>query len=151
MTDQALTARLERDMKDAMRARDKVRLGVVRRARSAIRNAEIEARAPIDDDGVVRVLRTIAKQHRESIDQFRAGGRDDLAERETAELAIVEEYLPAMLDEAAVEAAVRAVIADEGATDPKDMGRVMKATMARLGSSADGAVVSAVARRLLAG
>ena len=138
-------------MKDALRAGEKLRLGVIRRARSAVKNAEIEAGGPLDDDGVVRALRGIAKQHRESIEQFRAGNRDDLADQEVAELAVLDEYLPAQLDQASVEAVVREVIAQEGATDVKDMGRVMKATMARLGTSADGSLVSAAAKRLLVG
>lgn len=153
MTDaqSTMSARLEADMKDAMRAKDKLRLGVIRRARAGVKNAEIEAGGALDDDGIVKVLRTLAKQHRESIEQFRAGGRDDLADQEVAELAIVDEYLPPMLDDAAIDAAVVAVIAEEGATGPKDMGRVMKAAMARLGSSADGKAVSAAAQRHLAG
>ena len=149
VTHSTLSQRLEADMKDALRAGEKLRLSVIRRARSAIKNAEIEAGGPLDDDGVVRALRGMAKQHRESIDQFRAGNRADLADREVAELAILSEYLPAQLDKAAVEAAVREVIAQEGATDVRDMGRVMKATMARLGSSADGSLVSAAAKALL--
>jgi uncharacterized protein len=151
VTNSTLSQRLETEMKDALRAGEKLRLGVIRRARSAVKNAEIEARGPLDDDGVVRALRGIAKQHRESIEQFRAGNRDDLADQEVAELAVLDEYLPAQLDQVAVEAVVRDVIAQEGATEVKDMGRVMKATMARLGSSADGSLVSAAAKRLLAG
>jgi uncharacterized protein len=151
VTQSALSQRLEAEMKDALRAGEKLRLGVIRRARAAIKNAEIEARAPLDDDGVVRALRGIAKQHRESIDQFRAGNRDDLADREVAELEILGTYLPAQLDQAAVDAVVREVIAQEGATEVKDMGLVMKAAMVRLGSSADGGLVSAAAKRLLSG
>jgi hypothetical protein len=144
-----LAVRLEADMKDAMRAGDKVRLGTIRRARAAVKNAEIAARGPLDDDGVLKVLRTMVKQHRESIEQFQAAGRDDLVATEQAELSVVESYLPAQLDEAAVEAVVREVIAAEGASGPKDMGRVMKAAMARLGAQADGRMVSAAAQRLL--
>ena len=151
MTNSALSQRLETEMKDALRAGEKLRLGVIRRARSAVKNGEIEAGGPLDDDGVVRALRGIAKQHRESIEQFRAGNRDDLVDQEVAELAVLDEYLPAQLDQASVEAVVREVIAQEGATDVKDMGRVMKATMARLGTSADGSLVSAAAKRLLVG
>ena len=153
MTDQgsALAAQLADDMKDAMRAKDAVRLGAIRNARAAVKNAEIEARAPLDDAAVLKVLRSLAKQHRESIDQFRAGGRDDLVAKEEAELAVVEAYLPAQMDEAAVEAVVAEVIAAEGAAGPADMGRVMKATMARLAGQADGGTVRAVAQRLLEG
>ncbi len=151
MAEATLAGRLEADMKDAMRAGDKVRLGTIRRARAAVKNAEIEQRGPLDDAGVLRVLRTMVKQHRESIEQFTAGGREDLVAKEQAELAVIEAYLPAQLDDAAVEAVVRVVVAAEGATSPKDMGRVMKAAMARLGGQADGRAVSAAAQRLLSG
>lgn len=145
----SLTARLEQDQKDALRAGEKVRLGAIRRVRSALRNAEIERRGPLDEAAQTRVLRSLARQHEESIEQFRVGGRQDLVAREQEELGVLEAYLPAALDEAAVERAVSEAIAETGAEGPKDMGRVMKAAMGRLGSAADGKAVSAVARRLL--
>jgi uncharacterized protein len=95
------------------------------------------------------VLRSLARQHEESIEQFTAGGREDLVSREREELDVLGGYLPPALDEAAVEAAVAAAIAETGAQGQKDMGRVMKAAMARLGPAADGRSVSAAARRLL--
>jgi uncharacterized protein YqeY len=144
-----LGSRLEQDQKDALRAGEKVRLGTIRRLRSALRNAEIERRGPLDEAAEARVLRSLARQHEESIEQFRAGGREDLVAREQEELGVLEAYLPAALDEAAVERAVAEAIAETGAEGPKDMGPVMKATMARLGPTADGKTVSAVARRLL--
>lgn len=146
-----LAARLAADQTTAMKARDSERLGVIRRARAAVKNAEIDTGGPLDDDGVIRSLKTLAKQHRESIEQFRAGGREDLAAKEEAELAILEDYLPAQLDEAAVEAVVREVIAAEGVTEAKDLGRVMKGVMARLGAQADGKTVNRIARSLLGG
>ena len=147
----ALTTRLEEDMRTALRAGEKLRLRVIRRARAAIKNAEIAARGPLDDAAVERVLKGIVKQHRESVEQFEAAGRADRAADERAEMAIVEEYLPEQLDTAAMEPVVVAVIAELGATEPKDMGAVMKAAMARLGSAADGKEVSAIVRRLLGG
>lgn len=150
-TTPGVAARLDEDLKEAMRSGDKLRLGAVRRARSALKNAEIEARGPLDEDAAIRVLRGIVKQHRESIDQFRAGGRDDLVERETREMEVLEGYLPAQMDEAAVEAVVAEVIAAEGAEGPRDMGRVMKAAMGRLGASADGKLVRTIAQRMLGG
>jgi uncharacterized protein len=144
-----LATRLEQDMKDAMRAGDKLRLGAIRRARASVKNAEIEAREPLDDAGVVRVLRGLVKQHEESIEHFRTGGRDDLVAQETAECDVLEAYLPRLLDEAAVERVVAEVVAEEGASGRGDMGRVMKAAMARLGGQADGKLVNAVAARLL--
>lgn len=146
-----LAERLTADMKDAMRAKDALRLGAIRNARAAIKNAEIDAKGALDDAGVERVLRSLVKQHRESIEQFQAGGRDDLVGKEQAEMAVLEEYLPAQMDQAGVEAAVAEVIAQTGATGPQDLGRVMKATMARLAGQADGGVVRTIAQRLLEG
>jgi uncharacterized protein YqeY len=146
-----LAERLTADMKDAMRAKDPVRLGAIRNARAAVKNAEIESRAPLDDAGITKVLRGLVKQHRESIEQFAAGGRDDLVAKEQAEMAIIEAYLPAQMDEAAIATVVAEVIAAEGASGPADLGRVMKATMTRLAGQADGGVVRTVAQRLLEG
>ncbi len=153
MTDQgsALQDRLAGDMKDAMRARDAVRLGAIRNARAAVKNAEIDSKAPLDDAGVERVLRSLVKQHRDSIEQFSAGGRDDLVAKEEAEMAVLVGYLPQQLDESAVAVVVAEVIAAEGATSAADLGVVMKASMARLAGRADGGVVRAVAQRLLEG
>lgn len=153
MTDPApaLIDRLQSDMKDAMRSGDKLRLGAIRQARAAIKNAEIEARHPLDDSAVERVLRSIVKQHRESIDQFAAGGRQDLVDKELAEMAVVEAYLPQQLDESAIAVVVSEVIAAEDAHGSADVGRVMKASMARLAGRADGGAVRAVAQRLLGG
>lgn len=148
---QGLAARLDADMKDAMRAGDKLRLGAIRRARSAIKNAEIEARGPLGEDAAVKVLRGIVKQHKESIEQFRAGGRDDLVQKEESEMSVLEGYLPAQLDAASLEPIVAEVIASEGAASPSDMGRVMKVVMSRVGGTADGKEVRAIAQRLLGG
>ena len=149
--EQSLGTRLDGDMKDAMRAGEKLRLGAIRRARSAIKNAEIEARGPLGDEAAVKVLRGLVKQHRESIEQFQAGGRTDLVEREEQEMSVLEGYLPAQLDAAALEPIVAEVIASEGAASPADMGRVMKVVMARVGGTADGKEVRTIAQRLLGG
>lgn len=146
-----LAARLDDDAKAALRAGEKVRLGVIRRARAAIKNAEIAARESLDEAAVEKVLRGMVKQHRESIEGFQAAGREDRVAEEQAEMAILEEYLPDQLDAAAIEPVVVAAIAELGATSPKDMGAVMKAAMARLGGAADGKDVSAIASRLLKG
>ena len=146
-----LAARLEADMKAAMRAGEKLRLGAIRRARAAIKNAEIAAREPLDEAGVEKALRGIVKQHRESIEQYDAAKRADLADVERAEMAVLEGYLPQQLDAAAIEPVVAAAIAALGATGPKDMGAVMKAAMAQLGGAADGKEVSAIVKRLLEG
>lgn len=144
-----LAARLEEDMKAAMRAGEKQRLGVIRRARAAIKNAEIAARVSLDEAGVEKTLRGIVKQHRESIEQYEAGGRTDLADVERAELAILDGYLPQQLEPAAIEPVVAATIAELGASGPRDMGAVMKAAMVTLGGAADGKAVSAIVKRLL--
>ena len=148
-TDASIADRLSDDMRQAMRAKDKVRLGAIRRARAAIKNAEIENGAELDEPAAEKVLRKLARQHEESIEQFTAGGRDELVAKEQEELAAIEVYLPAQMEESEIETVVGEVIAAEGATGPGDMGMVMKAAMARLGGAADGGTVNAVARRLL--
>ena len=142
-------ARLDDDLKAALRAGDKLRLGAIRRARAALKNAEIEARGDLPEEAQTRVLRGLVKQHRESIEQFRAGGRDDLVEREELEMSVIEGYLPALLDEAAIAAVVDEVVAAEGAAGPADLGRVMRAAMSRLAGRADGNQVRAIAQRRL--
>jgi uncharacterized protein YqeY len=146
----SLIERLDSDMKDALRSRDRVRLETVRGIRGAIRNKEIELGKTLDADGVVRVIRSLAKQRTESIEQYRAAGREDLADKESTEKAVLESYLPAAPDEAEIERVVREVMAESGAAGPKDMGRVMKPALERLGPAADGKLVSQVVRRLLA-
>ncbi|MGD9570434.1 MAG: GatB/YqeY domain-containing protein [Thermoleophilia bacterium] len=146
-----VAARLDADLKDAMRAGDAVRRDAIRRARSALKNAEIEARGPLSDDAAVKVLRGIVKQHKESIEQFTAGGRDDLVAQERREMEVVDAYLPAQMDAAAIEAVVTEVIAAEGAAGPGDMGRVMKAVMSRVGGQADGKEVRVIVQRVLGG
>jgi uncharacterized protein YqeY len=145
-----LHERLEADMKQALRSRDSLRLETIRGARGAIRNKEIELRESLDDEGILRVLRTLVKQRNEAIEQYSAGGRPDLAEKEAAEKAVLEGYLPAAPDEAEVERVLREVIAQVGAAGPRDMGRVMKPALESLGPAADGKLVSQIARRLLA-
>lgn len=145
----SLSERLTQDMKAAMKAGDKATLGVVRRAIAAMQNARIEKREDLDEQDEVRIIRGIVKQHRESIEQFRAGDREDLAAKEEAELAILVVYLPPQMDESAVDAIVAQVIVAEGAEGPKDMGRVMKGVMARTGGQADGSVVSALVKKRL--
>lgn len=149
MGSNSIAQQLSDDMKEAMRAKDKVRLGAIRRARAAIKNAEIESGAELDDAAAEKVLRKMARQHEESIEQFTAGGRDELVEKEKAELAAIEGYLPEQMNEAEIEAIVSEVIAAEGASGPGDMGGVMKASMARLAGAADGGAVNAIVRRLL--
>jgi uncharacterized protein YqeY len=147
----SLKEQLESDLKDAMRARDRLRLETVRSIRGALKNKEIEVGAPLGEEDALRVIRTLVKRREEAIESYRQAGRSDLADKEAAERAILEAYLPAAPDAAAVEAAVAAVIAELGAASPRDLGRVMKEALARLGPAADGKLVSQVAKRRLAG
>ena len=146
-----LRERLETDMKEALRSRDGVRLETIRGVRGAIRNREIELGESLDDEGILRVIRGLVKQRAESVVQFRAGGREELARKEEAERAVLEGYLPAAPDAAEVERVVRAVIAEVGAAGPRDVGRVMRPALERLGAAADGKLVNETARRLLSG
>jgi hypothetical protein len=146
-----LAERLDADAKQALRDGDKPRLAVLRRARAALKNAEIEARTGGAAPDPVRILQGLAKRHRESIEQFSAGGRQDLVDHETAELAILEEYLPARATDAEIEAVVREIVAEAGITDAKQLGKIMKPALDRLGSGADGGRVREIAQRVLAG
>lgn len=145
-----LRERLETDMKAALRGGDKLRLETIRGVRGAVRNREIEAGESLDDAGILRVLRSLAKQRIDAIEQYRAGGREDLAEKETLEREVLDAYMPAAPEAGDVERVVREVIAEVGAESPRDMGRVMKPVLERLGGAADGKQVSEIARRLLA-
>jgi len=147
----ALRERLESDLKTAMKAGDAIARETIRGVRGAIRNREIELGETLDDDGILRVIRTLVKQRAEAIEQYRAGGRDDLVRKESAERALLEPYLPAAPDAAAVERVVREVIAEVGATGPRDVGRVMRPALERLGGAVDGKLVNETARRLLSG
>jgi uncharacterized protein YqeY len=145
----SLRETLDADLKEAMKSRDPLRRETIRGVRGAIRNKEIEIGQTLDDDGILRLIRTLVKQRAESVEQFAAGGRAELAEKEATEKAILESYLPAAPDAAEIEKVVREVIAEVGAEGPKDMGRVMKPALARLGPAADGKAVSQTVKRLL--
>ena len=146
----SLQQRLTVDMKTAMKAGDKDTLGVVRRAIAAMQNARIEKREDLTEQEEVRVVRSLAKQHKESIEQFRAAGREDLATKEEAELEILSTYLPAEMDQAQLEALVDAAIAESGASSMKDMGGVIKIVMAKAQGQAEGGAVSALVKGKLA-
>jgi len=147
----SLQQRLTDDMKTAMKAGDKDTLGVVRRAIAAMQNARIEKREDLDEQEEIKVIRSIAKQHKESIEQFRAAGREDLATKEEAELEILSTYLPAEMDQAQLEALVDAAIAETGASSMKDMGGVIKIVMAKAQGQAEGGAVSALVKGKLGG
>lgn len=137
---------------DAMRHKDAARLSALRMLKAALMNKNVEKGHDLDDEEARQVVSTLVKQRRDSIDQFQKGGRQDLVEKETAEVAILERYLPAAADPALVEQAVVEAIAETGATTARDMGKVMKAAMARLaGQTVDGKVVSELVRKKLTG
>jgi uncharacterized protein YqeY len=146
-----LSERLEADMRDAMRARDERPTQTLRMAMAAAHNQKIAKGRDLTDDEVVDVLTKQVKQRRESIDMYRAAGRDDRADAEDAEAAILAEYLPEQLTTDEVEALARAAIGETGASSPADVGRVMGVLSARTRGRADGRVVSDTVRRLLAG
>jgi uncharacterized protein len=140
---------------EAMKARDPARTQAIRLIQAAIKNRDIELRtaaAPADDDATVReVLQKMAKQRRESIEMFEKGGRQELADAEKGELAVIEGFLPQQMDEATAIAAIRAIVAETGATTVKDMGRVMAAVKARHAAEMDMTRASGLVKAALAG
>jgi len=135
--------RIQTDITAAMRAKDELRLSVLRMVKSALKNKEIEKMSPLDDMESLQVLQTLVKQRRESVDQFTKGGRNDLADKEAKEIVIIEEYLPAAPSDAEIQHAVEAAINEAGADSLKQMGAVIKAARARLeGKAIDGKVLS---------
>jgi uncharacterized protein YqeY len=147
----ALREKLDEDLKSAMRAKDSLRMNTVRGLKSAIKYREIELMKPLDDAGILGVVATEIKRRRDSVDQYRAGNRPDLADKEEAEIKILQEFLPQQLTPAEVEAKVAEVIARVGAQGPKDMGAVMKALLPEVQGRADGKVVSELVKQRLAG
>lgn len=149
--------RLGRDLVAAMRAKDRARLGVLRMLKAKMQEKEVELRATrgrdvrLDDDDALDVLTSYAKQRRDSIEAYDAGGRKEMADKERAELDIVSSYLPQALSDDALRELVRAAVADTGAAGPKDMGKVMQALMPRTKGRADGKKVSALVREALSG
>jgi uncharacterized protein len=147
-----LMERISADMTTAMRSRDQARLMPLRMAKAALMNREVEKGRALDEAEAQQVVASLIKQRRDSVEQFTAGGRAELAARETAEIAVLEAYVPPPLDPAEVERAVDEAVRETGATAAKDMGRVMKAVMPRLaGRGADGRVVNDIVRRKLGG
>ena len=137
---------------DAMRKRDPARLSALRMLKAALMNREVEKARALEDAESRQVVTSLVKQRRDSIEQFTKGGRHDLAAKETAEIAVLESYLPPAADPVAVERAVGEAIAETGAASPKDLGRVMKAAMAKLtGQNVDGKTVNELARLKLGG
>jgi uncharacterized protein YqeY len=139
----SLVETIQKDLTDAMRAKDELRLSVLRMVKSAIKYKETEKMRPLDETESIQILQTLVKQRKESIEQFAKGGRQDLADKETKELAIVETYLPAGASEAEMDAAISKAIAETNANSMKQMGAVVKAAKAALeGKVVDGKALS---------
>ncbi len=146
-----IASRLQQDVVVAMKARDKDRLGVLRQLQAALKQVEVDERRELDEADAIKVLMSYAKKVRDTLASTEQAGRDDLADQARRELALVEAYLPAAMSDQELAAAVTAVIAETGASSPKDMGKVMQAVMARVAGRAEGGRVSAMVKAKLAG
>ena len=144
-----LREELKQALVTAAKAKDQVWLDTIRSVQSAIRYKEIEKRGELTDAEIQSVISSLCKQHRESIDQFQKGGREDLVKKEQRELEMLQKYLPAQLSRADVEKIIQKVIDEIKPAGPQDLGRVMKGAMKDLSSKADGALVSEIVRSLL--
>jgi len=143
----SLSEQLQKDIVTAMKARDELRLAVLRMIKSALQLKEVEKKRPLDGPESVQLLQTLAKQRKESIDQFAKGGRQDLVDKETRELKILETYLPAGASQAEMDAAITKAITDTGATSIKQMGAVVRAAKEALtGKAVDGKALSDLVR-----
>jgi uncharacterized protein YqeY len=150
----SLMEQIQKDIITAMKAREEQRLSCLRMVKSALKNREIEKMAPLDEKESQQVLSTLIKQRKDSVEQFTRGGRQEMADKEAAEIKLIETYLPKAAGEAEVEAGVKAAIAEMGSPTMKDMGTVMKNAMARFaaaGMRVDGKVVSEAVKKELAG
>lgn len=146
----SLKDRIQEDMKEAMRARQAERLSTIRMLLAAVKQREVDERSVLDDAAVVGIVDKLIKQRKDSIAAFRQAGRTDLVDKESAEIQVLEAYLPARLSAEQVAAAVGALVAELGAAGPGDMGKVMAAAKSRLGGQAEMAVVSAAVKQALA-
>ena len=146
-----LKEQLMNDMKEAMKAKDKLKLNAIRMLRSAIRNKEIETQTELDDDGVLQILANQIKRRKDTIEQFRDAGRMELVAKEEEQLRSLEVYMPAQLSSEELEQLVDSVIAETGAMSPRDMGKVMSAVMPRVRGKADGKFVNQMVREKLSG
>ncbi len=149
-----ISEQIQKDMVDAMRSRDELRLSTLRMVKSAIKLKEVDKRAALDDKETQQILATLIKQRRDSIEQFTKGGRQELADKEAAEIKMIEHYLPKAMGEEQIAEAVKATIAEMGSPTMKDMGTVMKNVMAKLqatGARVEGKTVSDLVKKGLGG
>ena len=146
----ALLDRIQKDMVEAMKAKDELRLGTVRMVKAALKKQEVDSMKPLDEATEMQIMNMLIKQRRESADLFRKGGREELAAREEAELKLIESYLPASPTPEELDSAVSAAIAETGATSSKQIGVVMKAAQAKLtGKRVDGKALSELVKTRL--
>jgi uncharacterized protein YqeY len=149
-----ISEQIQKDMVEAMRSREELRLSVLRMVKTAITNKEKDKRAPLDDKEVQQILSTLIKQRRDSIEQFTKGGRQALADKEAAEIKLIEHYLPQAMGDEQIAEAVKATIAEMGSPTLKDMGTVMKNVMTKLqatGARVEGKTVSDLVKKNLGG
>ncbi|MHA7601059.1 GatB/YqeY domain-containing protein [Alicycliphilus sp. T452] len=147
----SLKEQITEDMKNAMRAKDAGRLGTIRLLQAAMKQKEVDERVTLDDAAVIAIVDKLIKQRKDSIAAFEGAGRQDLADKEKAEMAVLQAYLPARMSEAEIVQAVQAIVAEVGAKGPGDMGKVMGVVKARLAGKADMGQVSAAVKSALAG
>ncbi|HDN80772.1 MAG TPA: GatB/YqeY domain-containing protein [Chloroflexi bacterium] len=147
----SIKEKIDQDLKEAMKQKDEHRKTALRMLKTAIRRAEVEKMRELTDEEVIAVIASEAKKHRQSIEEFAKGGREDLVEQEKRELAILESYLPKPLTESEIEEAARQAIEEVGATDPRQVGQVMRVLMPRVRGRADGRLVNKIVREILAG
>ena len=147
----SLKAQITEDMKTAMRAKDSVRLGTIRLLQAAMKQKEVDERVELDDAAVIAIVDKLIKQRKDSIAAFTQAGRQDLADKEKAELTVLQAYLPARLSADEVAAEVKAIVTELGASGPGDMGKVMGVVKTRLAGKADMGQVSAAVKAALAG
>jgi uncharacterized protein YqeY len=149
-----INEQIQKDLVESMRNREELRLSTLRMVKAALKNKEIEKRGPLDEKEAQQVLSTLVKQRRDSIEQFQKGGRQELADKEAAEIKLIETYLPKALGEEEITAAVKSVIAEMGSPTLKDMGTVIKSSMAKLqasGARVEGKTVSEIVKKQLGG
>jgi hypothetical protein len=150
MTTTTPQQRIEAEVKTAMKSGEKERLSTLRMLLAEIKNERIRRGDEVDEAGFISLIRKAIKQREDSISQYRAGGREELAAREEAELKVLNAYLPAQVDEGQIRAAVEEIVAEKGLSGPAAMGPIMKGVIARFGASADGGTINRIAREVLA-
>lgn len=144
-----LKERLKTELVEAMKAKDALKVSTIRLINSTIKNREIDGRKELDDEAVLGVLSTAAKQRRESIEQYEKGGRQELADKEKAELVIIQTYMPSQLGRDELVAIIKEAVSETGAAGAKDMGKVMKALMPKVKGKADGKLVGELVKEVL--